>query len=83
VDLASQYGHVNVLDWWRTKSELELKYSDYAMVWASSNGPAAILDWWAKSGLELRYSRLAIEKAKANGHVAVLEWWAKSGLTFG
>jgi hypothetical protein len=49
MDWASQYGHVEVLEWWKN-SGLECKWSDAAMDGASRD--VEVLEWWKNSGLE-------------------------------
>ena len=80
IDLASEYGLPNVLDWCFKKSGLKFKYSGYAIDCASGNGHVHVLEWWKSSGLELKYSEYAIDVASKNGHVNVLAWWKNSGL---
>lgn len=64
VDIATEYGHVSVLNW-LINSNLELKYS----VWAfDSDG------WFLHSGLPLKYNCNIIDRVAARGHIHVLEW---------
>jgi len=53
---ASEFGHVAVLEWWK-QSDLELKWSELAMDYASMNGHVAVLEWWKQSNLELKWNR--------------------------
>jgi hypothetical protein len=79
IHLASECGHVPVLDWW-VSSGLELKYTHNSMDLCSGRGHVDVLDWWANSGLQLTYSEDSTDLASKNGRVAVLDWWLKSGL---
>ena len=44
IDNASENGHVNVLDWWKS-SGFDLEYSNDAIDYASENGHVNVLDW--------------------------------------
>jgi hypothetical protein len=79
IDLASEYGNVDVLEWW-FKSGLPFSYSSNALDTASIHGHINVLEWWLKSNLPLKYTNSALDGASANGHVNVLEWWKKSKL---
>ncbi len=48
MDLASENGHIAVLDWWLTNAP-ELHWSEESMDKASKHGHVAVLDWWASS----------------------------------
>jgi len=50
---ASYYGHVNVLEWCKN-SELELKYDQCTLNWASLKSFVNVLEWWKNSGLPLK-----------------------------
>lgn len=79
MDLASQMGYIQVLNWWKY-SGLELKYTSDALDSACRLGHVAVLEWWKCSGLELYYTSNAVDLASHEGHVDVLEWWKCSGL---
>ncbi|KAJ3362376.1 hypothetical protein GGF32_006211 [Allomyces javanicus] len=81
--LASQKGHIRILECWRTvgakfisRNIPPIKGLDAACV----DGRADVLDWWVASGLPYEYTPLALQFATKFGHIAVLDWWAKSGL---
>lgn len=82
---ASEFGHIEVLDWWFTESGLRLMYTNRAFSNASFNGHFAVLDWWfAKSKIsdlsfECPYD--VIDSASERGQIKVLDWWLKSGLS--
>jgi hypothetical protein len=80
LNLASMYGHVDILNWLVSESAFSLKYTVCAMDSASDEGHVAVLDWWLKSGFKLKYSKRSLDSASASGHVAVLDWWVNSGL---
>ena len=65
IDLASEYGHINMLEWFKN-SGLEFEYTENAIDHASANGHIDILKWFKKSGLEFKYTkvgnRLGIKK---------------------
>jgi hypothetical protein len=75
MDWASRYGHITVLDWWKS-SGLECKWSENAMDGASSEGHVAVLDWWFNSGLELKFSHLSLR------HASVRNWLDDHGFTW-
>ncbi|KAI9327646.1 hypothetical protein DFJ73DRAFT_134197 [Zopfochytrium polystomum] len=79
MDLASLFGHTNVLQWWKD-SGLDLSYTKSAMDDASGHGHLDVLQWWLDSGLPLRYSATAMNVASGKGDLAVLQWWRDSGL---
>jgi hypothetical protein len=80
LDRASEYGQINVLNWW-VKSNLPLKYTSNALIRASSNGYINVLNWWRESNLPLKYDKVIIfENACNNCSLDVLDWWYKSGL---
>ena len=78
-DVASYYGHINVLDW-LLNSGVNLKYSYTSIDNASKNGHVNVLNWWLKSNLPLKYTEKSLYWASKNGHVDVLTWWCKSNL---
>ncbi|KAI8800394.1 hypothetical protein BJ742DRAFT_74491 [Cladochytrium replicatum] len=54
MDLASNGGHIKVLEWWKASGRL--KWTSNAMDWASRNGHVDGLEWWKSSGLEFKWS---------------------------
>ena len=81
IDLASQYCHVNILDW-IINSDFEFRYSKNNIIHASAFGHVHILDWFKNSGLEFEYSFKAIDWASRFGHVNILDWFKNSNLKF-
>lgn len=86
VNKVSNWGHTEILDWWRTfclQSESDFKYTSYAVDEASSNGYIQILAWWKRTclhdNIEFKYTERAIDEASENGWIEVLEWWESSG----
>ncbi|KAI9323966.1 hypothetical protein DFJ73DRAFT_634563, partial [Zopfochytrium polystomum] len=78
MDRASEHGHVDVLDWWKDRSGLALRYS-LPMDAASAGGHVAVLRWWKDSGLPVKLVA-PMDVASTGGHVEVLRWWKDSGL---
>lgn len=82
IDIASEYGRINILDWW-IQSGIPFNYSSNAVDMASKNGHFDVLEWWkSKDFLEFKYTSKAIDLASEFGKLEVLEWWVKSGLKF-
>ena len=79
LEVASEYGHVDVLEWWKN-SGIFLYYGEDALDKASSNGHIDVLNWWLNSGLQLKYSEKSIHLACRERHIDVLNWWLNSGL---
>ncbi|KNE69250.1 hypothetical protein AMAG_13633 [Allomyces macrogynus ATCC 38327] len=79
--VASQKGHVRILECWRSLG-LAFIWSEFSanLDAASFAGQVHILDWWVASGLPFRYTKDALKLATRFGQIAVLDWWTKSGL---
>ncbi|KAJ3362370.1 hypothetical protein GGF32_006205 [Allomyces javanicus] len=79
--LASQKGHVRILECWRTLGAAYIPSTFRVNLDAAClGGHVAVLDWWVASGLPFRYTWCALQLATKFGHIPVLDWWAKSGL---
>ncbi|KAJ3041443.1 hypothetical protein HDV00_009424 [Rhizophlyctis rosea] len=74
LDEASAKGHLDILDWWVSKSRWGVEYSPSSIDEASSKG---LLEG---SGLPLQFTEDVMDGASEYGHVAVLDWWKNSGL---
>ncbi|KAI8588913.1 hypothetical protein BDZ88DRAFT_420345 [Geranomyces variabilis] len=89
---ASANGHIDILEFWRTKSGFFPLYTERAMDTADN---AAVLAWWKKaaeeSSWELRYTDRAVgnasdcfysegDKYLVSPSLPILRWWAASGL---
>ncbi|KAI8801493.1 hypothetical protein BJ742DRAFT_578796 [Cladochytrium replicatum] len=82
---AAKNGHVPVLEWWRSESDVSLSQLALDHIYlhlASENGHPDVLEWWKTSGMPLMfvYDESTLEAATKNGHVDVLRWWEASGL---
>ncbi|KAI8804847.1 hypothetical protein BJ742DRAFT_741798 [Cladochytrium replicatum] len=53
-------GRVRLLDWWRS-SGFELKYTRFAMDFASESGSVKVLDWWRASNLPDELEQWGVE----------------------
>lgn len=88
LDVASEFGHVDVLNFWWLKTDgLPMKYSNLAVELASNNGHINVLEWWMQFTSEgksttcpLRCDFVAVfENASKNNQIEVLKWWALKG----
>lgn len=78
IDLASENGHVDVLNWCKNAG-FEFLYTFNAIDHASKNGYINVLNWWKDSNFDMYYTDHAIDFASENGHIDVLDWWKQSG----
>ena len=81
IDNASANGKINILNWWLNASKnnnLELKYTEKAINYASKYENIASLDWWINSNLELKYDSNAIDFASYGCKFKSLNWWIAS-----
>ena len=90
--LASQHGHVAVLELWHTFKGSKMIFDNQVLVGATKNGHAGVLQWWkeasAKYGLRVEYKTCDIEEAMEDavgggGEGEVREWWGRNGLNLG
>ncbi|KIX05758.1 uncharacterized protein Z518_03730 [Rhinocladiella mackenziei CBS 650.93] len=90
--LASQHGHVPVLEMWHSFKGSKMIFDNQVLVGATKNGHAGVLQWWKdvsrKSGLRVEYKTCDIEEAMEDavgggGEGEVREWWGRNGLNLG
>lgn len=90
--LASQHGHVPVLELWHSFKGSKMIFDNQVLVGATKNGHAGVLQWWKdvsrKSGLRVEYKTCDIEEAMEDavgggGEGEVREWWSRNGLNLG
>lgn len=90
--LASQHGHVPVLEMWYGFKGSKMIFDNQVLVGATKNGHAGVLQWWKevsrKSGLRVEYKTCDIEEAMEDavgggGEGEVREWWGRNGLNLG
>lgn len=90
--LASQCGHVEVLDLWYSLKGSKMIFDNQVLVGPTKNGKAAVLEWWKelsrKSGLKVEYKTCDIEEAMedavgGDSEGEVREWWSRNGLNLG
>jgi hypothetical protein len=90
--LASQHGHVPVLEMWFGFKGSKMIFDNQVLVGATKNGHAGVLQWWKemsrKSGLRVEYKTCDIEEAMEDavgggGEGEVREWWGRNGLNLG
>ncbi|KIW24735.1 uncharacterized protein PV07_10430 [Cladophialophora immunda] len=90
--LASQHGHVPVLELWYRFKGSKMIFDNQVLVGATKNGHAGVLQWWKeisrKTGLRVEYKTCDIEEAMEDavgggGEGEVREWWARNGLNLG
>ena len=90
LDLASEFGHSEIIKWWFDYYQekfgqdwpnyIKDKYTIHAMDSASKNGHLTVLELWLHSKLECKYSHKALIDASNNQRIDVLNWWKNSGL---
>lgn len=90
--LASQHGHVSVLERWYSFKGSKMIFDNQVLVGATKNGHAGVLQWWKdvskRSGLKVEYKTCDIEEAMEDavgggGEGEVREWWGRNGLNLG
>lgn len=90
--LASQHGHVPVLEMWHSFKGSKMIFDNQVLVGATKNGHAGVLQWWKevsrKSGMRVEYKTCDIEEAMEDavgggGEGEVREWWGRNGLNLG
>ena len=90
--LASQHGHVPVLEMWFGFKGSKMIFDNQVLVGATKNGHAGVLQWWKevsrRSGLRVEYKTCDIEEAMEDavgggGEGEVREWWGRNGLNLG
>lgn len=90
--LASQHGHVPVLELWHHLKGSKMIFDNQVLVGATKNGHAGVLQWWKdvsrKHGLRVEYKTCDIEEAMEDavgggGEGEVREWWGRNGLNLG
>lgn len=88
VDWPSKFGHVHILEWWRSTCErlrIPFRYSQASLDLASNYGQLNVLDWWEKvqqhsQRILFKYTKDAIDRA-SSPHV--LDWWLRMHQLYG
>jgi hypothetical protein len=95
--VASQHGHVAVLDVWRELKGEKMAFDNQVLVQPTKNGHVEVLEWWksyscggdGRAGGRVEYKTCDIEEALEDSvgsqgqEDAVKRWWAKNGLNLG
>ena len=90
--VASQGGHVEVLDLWYSLKGSKMIFDNQVLVGPTKHGHAGVLKWWKEAcrkwGLRVEYKTCDIEEAMEDavgggGEGEVREWWARNGLNLG
>ena len=90
--VASQGGHVDVLDLWYSLKGSKMIFDNQVLVGPTKHGYARVLEWWKEAsrkwGLRVEYKTCDIEEAMEDavgggGEGEVREWWARNGLNLG
>lgn len=90
--VASQGGHVEVLDLWYSLKGSKMIFDNQVLVGPTKHGHAAVLEWWKEASrkwnLRVEYKTCDIEEAMEDavgggGEGEVREWWARNGLNLG
>ncbi|EER41600.1 conserved hypothetical protein [Histoplasma capsulatum var. duboisii H88] len=85
--IASNHGHVPVLDFWHRRKREKLIFDNQVLVGATKNGHVEVLEWWKRSGLPVEFKTCDIEEALEDAvsgvEQRVRRWWAQNGLNLG
>jgi hypothetical protein len=95
--VASQHGHVAVLDTWKELKGEKMAFDNQVLVQPTKNGHVEVLEWWksysmgedGRPGGSVEYKTCDIEEALEDcvgnqaQEDAVKRWWAKNGLNLG
>jgi len=95
--VASQHGHIAVLDAWRELKGDKMAFDNQVLVQPTKNGHVDVLEWWkdfsqgkdGRPGARVEYKTCDIEEALEDSvgnqgqEDAVKRWWAKNGLNLG
>lgn len=95
--VASQHGHVAVLEAWRELKGEKMAFDNQVLVCPTKNGHVEVLEWWktfsqggdGRPGPRVEYKTCDIEEALEDSvgsqgqEDAVKRWWAKNGLNLG
>ncbi|OAX80688.1 hypothetical protein ACJ72_04971 [Emergomyces africanus] len=85
--IASNHGHVPVLDFWYRRKREKLIFDNQVLVGATKNGHVEVLEWWKRSGLPVEFKTCDIEEALEDAvsgvEQRVRRWWARNGLNLG
>jgi hypothetical protein len=95
--VASQHGHVAILDAWRELKGDKMAFDNQVLVQPTKNGHVEVLEWWksfsrgdaGRPGGRVEYKTCDIEEALEDSvgsqgqEDAVKRWWAKNGLNLG
>lgn len=95
--VASQHGHVAVLETWRELKGEKMAFDNQVLVQPTKNGHVEVLEWWksyscggdGRAGGRVEYKTCDIEEALEDSvgsqgqEDAVKRWWAKNGLNLG
>lgn len=90
--VASQGGHVDVLELWYNLKGSKMIFDNQVLVGPTKHGHANVLEWWKEASrkwnLRVEYKTCDIEEAMEDavgggGEGEVREWWARNGLNLG
>ncbi|ORZ40695.1 hypothetical protein BCR44DRAFT_254238 [Catenaria anguillulae PL171] len=75
VQAAAAAGHLDVLEWWKTKSRLLFSYGEPALRVAAQGGHVAILESLVRFGNRVVWSPEVVCTASQANRINVLDWW--------
>ena len=74
IEVACQYGKVNVLDWFMEQREYPFICGEEGLDYAAGAGHVSVFEWFKGKGLRIKVSSCAVNWASANNNIDILDW---------